>query len=270
MNKLVKKCSTILMLILALVLMVGCASSTPVSTVQRFPDTPTALTELINGGVDAVVADSPVVLEFIANNPNSNLRAFGDESFEKEYFGIAMRQSDTEIHELINEGLAKVRANGVYDSIFNQYFGDGTAYVVEEGENTLDITLNVAADMAYAPFEYINDDGNPEGFDMDLIRAIAAEKGFAVNLVNTNWDGIIPSLIAGNSDLIISAMTITEARKESVTFSDPYFESTQYIAVREDSDINSLEDLQGKRVGVQISTTGDIAITEYFDGLEEE
>jgi len=131
------------------------------------------------------------------------------------------------------------------------------------------ITIKAGADMAYAPFEYVNDAGKPEGFDMDLIRAIADEMGFNVELVNTNWDGIIPSLETGNIDLIISAMTITEERKESVTFSDPYFESTQYIAVKEGSSITSLADLKGKKVGVQNGTTGDFAITEYYDGLEE-
>lgn len=236
--------------------------------VRRFEDTPTALTELINGGVDAVVADSPVVLEFMRNNPQANLRAFGDESFEKEFYGIAMRQADTELHQLINEGLERIKANGVYDKIFNKYFGDGTDYVVAESDNRLGLTYNVAQDMAYAPFEYINEKGEPEGFDCDLIRAIAAEMGFAVNLVNTSWDGIIPSLIGGTSDLIISAMTITAERQQSVTFSEPYFEATQYIAVKADSPLNSLADLQGKKVGVQNGTTGDFAITNYFDSLK--
>ncbi|MDR5658733.1 transporter substrate-binding domain-containing protein [Serpentinicella sp. ANB-PHB4] len=262
MNKLIKKYSVAIIAILTLFLLVGCGGSDPVS---RYPDIPTALTELTNGGVDAVVADSPVVLEFIANNPDANIEAFGDESFDKEYFGIAMRQEDEDIHELINQGLAAIKENGVYDKVFNKYFGDGTDYQVEPGENTLDITLNVAMDMAYAPFEYVNDAGEPEGFDVDLIQAIAAEKGFVVNLVNTNWDGIIPALIGGNADIIISAMTITEERKETVTFSDPYFESTQYIAVQAGSEIKTLDDLKGKKVGVQNGTTGDFAISDFFD-----
>ena len=255
-----------------LVGLVGCGGDAgPVTgpgTVHRFEDTPSALTELVNGGVDAVVADSPVVLEYIKNNPQSNLRAFGDPSFDQEFYGIAMRQSDTDLHALVNEGLAKIRDNGTYDLIFNKYFGDGADYEVTESDNSLGLTFNVAQDMAYAPFEYINEAGEPEGFDCDLIRAIAAEMGFAVNLVNTNWDGIIPSLLAGTSDMIISAMTITEERQQSVTFSDAYFEATQYVAVKSDSPIKTLEDLQGKKVGVQNATTGDFAITDYYDSLK--
>ena len=236
--------------------------------VQRYEDTPSALTELVNGGVDAVVADSPVVLEYIKNNPQGDLEAFGDDSFVKEFYGIAMRQEDTELHALVNEGLEKLKANGTYDKIFNKYFGDGADFQVPESKNTLGVTYKVAQDMAYAPFEYINENGTPEGFDCDLIRAIAAEMGFEVELVNTAWDGIIPSLLGGSSDMIISAMTITEERQQSVTFSEPYFEATQYIAVKKGSDIKSLADLQGKKVGVQNATTGDIAITEYFESLK--
>ena len=261
-----------LVIMVLLVGLVGCGGDAgPVSgpgTVHRFEDTPSALTELVNGGVDAVVADSPVVLEYIKNNPQSNLSAYGDPSFAQEFYGIAMRQSDTDLHALINEGLAKIRDNGTYDLIFNKYFGDGGDYEVSDSDNRLGLTFNVAQDMAYAPFEYINDDGDPEGFDCDIIRAVAAEMGFAVNLVNTNWDGIIPSLLAETSDMIISAMTITEERQQSVTFSDPYFEATQYIAVKSDSPIETLADLQGKKVGVQNATTGDFAITDYYDSLK--
>lgn len=267
-----KKYVPVLILIF-LVGLVGCGGgdTAPASgpgTVQRFEDTPSALTELVNGGVDAVVADSPVVLEYIKNNPQSNLRSFGDPSFDQEFYGIAMRQEDTDLHELVNEGLARVKDDGTYDAIFNKYFGDGADFNVSESDNRLGLDFNVAMDMAYAPFEYIGDGGEPEGFDVDLIRAVAAEMGFAVNLVNTNWDGIIPSLLAGTSDMIISAMTITEERQKSVTFSDPYFEATQFVAVKEDSPIKTLEDLQGKRVGVQNATTGDFAITDYFDSLK--
>jgi ABC-type amino acid transport substrate-binding protein len=249
-----------LTLVLALT---GCGGSKKTEA-RRFDTTPLALMELINGGVDAVVADSPVVLEFLKENPTAKLDAFGDAEFEKEFYGMAMRQEDTETHKYINDGLKALQDNGVYDKIFNKYFGDGTDYQVAESNNALGFTLNVAQDMAYAPFEYINNAGKPEGFDVDLIRAIAAEMGFAVNLVNTNWDGIIPSLLSGNSDIIISAMTITEERSQSVTFSDPYFEATQYIAVKQGSSIKKLADLEGKKIGVQNATTGDIAVTEYF------
>lgn len=264
-----RKISVLVLSFMIMAFIAGCGGSSSSSgSVHRFADMPAALTELVNGGVNAVVADSPTVMEFIKENPQANLVAFGDDSFEVEYYGIAMRQEDDEIHDLVNEGLSKIKENGVYDKLYNKYFGDGEDYEVPESDNRLNMTLKVASDMAYAPLEYINDDGEPEGFDIDLVKAIATEMGFKVELNNTEWDGIIPSLLARNSDLIISAMTITEERQESVTFSDPYFEATQYICVKEGSDIKCLEDLKGKKVGVQNSTTGDIAITKYFDSIK--
>ncbi|NLZ93565.1 MAG: transporter substrate-binding domain-containing protein [Firmicutes bacterium] len=264
-----KKMIIPILVLLLTIGLVGCGNGGETEDpVRRYEDIPTALTELANGSIDAVVADSPVVLEYMKNNPEANLECFGDDGFEKEYFGIAMRKEDNDLHDLVNQGLAKIKENGIYDKIFNKYFGDGADFTVPESDNRLGVTYNVASDMTYAPFEYINDAGEPEGFDIDLIQAIAAEMGFEVNLLNTNWDGIIPSLLGGTSDMAIAAMTITEERLESVAFSDEYFESTQYIAVKKGSGITKLDDLQGKVVGVQNGTTGDFAITGYFDSLK--
>ncbi|MGF7184698.1 ABC-type amino acid transport substrate-binding protein [Desulfitispora alkaliphila] len=262
-----KKVKVVLAISLIAILMmtaVGCGSSDEVE-VRRYETAPVALTELVSGGVDAVVADSPVILEYIANNPDTNIKAVSDDDFDSEFFGIAMRQDDSEIHQLVNEGLAIIKENGMYDAIHNKYFGDGKEVDIPESDNELGMTFKAAMDAAYAPFEYVNEDtGKIEGFDPDIIKAIAAEMGFEVVLVNTAWDGIIPSLTGGTVDIVISAMTITEERKQAVTFSDPYFESTQYIAVPEDSEINSLEGLRGKVVGVQNGTTGDLAVSNYF------
>lgn len=95
---------------------------------------------------------------------------------------------------------------------------------------------------------------------MALIRAVGERMGMEVEITNTAWDGIIPGLILGHYDVIISAMTITDERAMSVDFSDPYFATGQVIAVRADDDrINEPADLAGKIVAVQIGTTGDFA-----------
>jgi len=126
------------------------------------------------------------------------------------------------------------------------------------------VTYKVGTDAAYAPFESVDPSGEIVGFDMDVLSAIAEAEGFRVEFINTAWDGIIASLVQNKNDILISALTITDDRKKEVDFSDPYFESTNYIAVSEDSDINSLEGLKGKTVSVQQGTTGDVALTEYL------
>ena len=124
-------------------------------------------------------------------------------------------------------------------------------------------TIKVGTNAEYQPFEFIGADGKITGFDVDLLNAAAAAGGLGVDLVNTKWDGIFVALASGEFDAVISAVTITPERAEVVDFTDAYFNAGQAIAVRADNtDINSEADLDGKSVGVQIGTTGDIYLTD--------
>lgn len=117
--------------------------------------------------------------------------------------------------------------------------------------------LRVAVEPVYPPFEFRAANGEIQGFDIDVIRAIGQEAGFTVQFQSIAFDGIIPALQAQTVDAAVGAMTITPARSKVVTFSRPYFKAGLAIAVREDTqDINRLEDLSGKSIAVQIGTTG--------------
>lgn len=118
-------------------------------------------------------------------------------------------------------------------------------------------TLTVATEPAFPPFESQAADGSLEGFDIDLMRAIGEAGGFDVQFQSLPFDGIIPALQAGTVDAAISAMTITAERAQTVSFSRPYFVAGLAIAVRQETnDIQSLEDLEGRRIAAQIGTTG--------------
>ncbi|MGE5507517.1 MAG: basic amino acid ABC transporter substrate-binding protein [Chitinophagales bacterium] len=124
--------------------------------------------------------------------------------------------------------------------------------------------LKFGADVAYPPFEYADEKTKEyTGFDIDFARAVGKYLGYEkTEIVNTAWDGLIPGLINGNFDAIISAMTITDERKQAVDFSSPYFEAGQVIVVRKsDNSIKTKADLKGKVVAVQLGTTGDFAVT---------
>lgn len=121
-----------------------------------------------------------------------------------------------------------------------------------------------ASNAAFAPFESMTPDGKVEGFDADLIQAVAAKGGFEVKVVNTPWEGIFKSLDGGESDLVISGVTITDARKQSMDFSDPYFDATQLIAVKQDSKVAGMEDLKPLVVGVQNGATGDEVVSKLL------
>ncbi len=119
--------------------------------------------------------------------------------------------------------------------------------------------LTVGMDATYPPFEFINETTKKfEGFDVDLMKAIAKRLGLKVEFKNVAWEGIIPGLIAHKYDCICSAMTITPERAKRVNFSIPYFVASQVIVVRaNDNRIHGVKDLEGKVVGVQLGTTGE-------------
>lgn len=122
----------------------------------------------------------------------------------------------------------------------------------------------VGTDAAYAPFESQNETGEIVGFDIDVVKAIAAKAGIEVKFVNTPWEGIFNALGQGDRDMIVSAVTITEERKGTMDFSDPYFDAAQLIAVKEDSKVTKFADLKKLKVGVQTGTTGDEAVTKLL------
>ncbi|OAM26879.1 MULTISPECIES: basic amino acid ABC transporter substrate-binding protein [Eikenella] len=95
--------------------------------VTRFETLPLLLKELQNGGVDAAVSDSSVVMEFIKHNGDKGFTMIKVPDFEAEHYGIALRKEDTELRDTLNKALAAIRANGEYDRIHQQYFGTAAA-----------------------------------------------------------------------------------------------------------------------------------------------
>ena len=119
----------------------------------------------------------------------------------------------------------------------------------------------IASDASFPPMESVDANKNIVGFDIDLINAIAKDQKFAVEIKNTAWDGIFAGLEGGAYDAILSSVTVTDERKKTYDFSEPYFDANQTIVVRtDDSAIKSEKDLGGKTVGAQIGTTGAIYV----------
>lgn len=125
----------------------------------------------------------------------------------------------------------------------------------------------VAADATWPPMEYVNEDKEMVGFDIDLMNAVAERAGLEVEFRNVAWDGIFAGLAAGEYDAVISSVTITDERKQDYDFSDPYINAGQIVVVRSESDITGPDTLSGRTVGAQISTTGAFAVQE-MSGVE--
>lgn len=118
-------------------------------------------------------------------------------------------------------------------------------------------TLLVATEPTFPPFEFQEGEAGLQGFDVDLLRAVGKEAGFGVKFQSMPFDGIIPALQAKSIDAAVSAMTITAERSKTISFSRPYFKAGLAIAIKsDDNTITSLESLKGKKIAVQIGTTG--------------
>lgn len=146
----------------------------------------------------------------------------------------------------------------------------GTTIVTEDNPEldlVSDGTLTVCSDIPYSPFEF-EDEENPgefTGFDVQVVEAIGGELGLEVEWKDSVFDTILASVAAGDCDMVASAMTITDERKEQALFSDPYFDADQSLLIRaEDAETYAtLADLAGETIGVQAGTTGQAYAEEY-------
>jgi polar amino acid transport system substrate-binding protein len=129
--------------------------------------------------------------------------------------------------------------------------------------------LTVCSDIPYEPFEFEADDGSITGFDFDVVAAMSESLGLDdPDFQTTPFDSIIPALLAGNCDIIASAMTITDERAQQVNFTDPYFNADQSLLVTKANEdtYTTLDSLSGKTIGVQSGTTGADYATENATG----
>jgi polar amino acid transport system substrate-binding protein len=120
----------------------------------------------------------------------------------------------------------------------------------------------VGTDAAYAPFESQNEKGEIVGLTVDVVTAVAQKAGIEVKFVNTPWEGIFNSLQQGDRDMLASSITITDERKQTMDFTNPYFDAYQLIAVKATSKVTKFDDLKKLKVGVQTGTTGDEVVTK--------
>ena len=134
--------------------------------------------------------------------------------------------------------------------------GDFT--VVEDGK------LHMATNAAFPPYEMVADDGSFEGIDVEIAGKIAEKLGLELVVDDMDFGSIITSVQTGKSDIAMAGMTVTDERKQNIDFSDTYATGVQVVIVPLDSDIETIDDLQGKLIGCQESTTGYIYCSDDY------
>ena len=129
---------------------------------------------------------------------------------------------------------------------------------VEDGK------LHMATNAAFPPYEMVADDGTFEGIDVEIAGKIAEKLSLELVVDDMDFGSVITSVQSGKSDIAMAGLTVTEDRKKNVDFSDTYATGVQVVIVPEDSDIATIDDLQGKLIGCQESTTGYIYCSDDY------
>lgn len=136
-------------------------------------------------------------------------------------------------------------------------------------------TLTMATNVAFPPYEFYENE-QPAGIDVDIATAICEKLGYKLEIMDIEFGAILGAVSSGKADFTMAGLTVTEERKQSVDFSSSYATGIQSIIVKEDSDIASVDDLAGKKIGTQRGTTGylycsddfgDENVVAYDDGL---
>lgn len=125
-------------------------------------------------------------------------------------------------------------------------------------------TLVMGTNASFPPYEYVDDNGKIVGIDAEIAQAIADKLGMKLEIKDMEFDSLIPAVKSKSIDLVLAGMTVTEERKQSVNFSDSYSTGVQVVIVKEGSDIKTVDDLKGKKIGVQAGTTGDAYCSDDF------
>ena len=132
-----------------------------------------------------------------------------------------------------------------------------------------DDPLRIGVEGAYRPFSFKVADGTLAGFDIDIAMALCAQMKRDCELVEQEWDGMIPALKAKKFDAIVASMSITEERKRQIDFSDKYYQTPARLVARKDAGFEgTAEGLTGKRIGVQRGATHQCYAEKMFPGAE--
>lgn len=172
------------------------------------------------------------------------------------------KEADTQVEAEAEDAGAEENAEapeGEAESAGTEEAGAEVSEVLADG------VLTVGTNAEFPPFEYVDDNGEPDGFDIALIKAIGEKLGVEVTVENMEFASLVSS-IGSKVDVSIAGMTVTDERKESVDFSEPYYEAVQYVILPADSEASTAADLTGMTIGVQLGTTGDFIATDDVEG----
>ena len=200
-----------------------------------------------------------------------------DVDLSNEEYAFGVDKDQPELLEQVNAFIAKIKEDGTLDEICDKYFGGGEPTPVESAK--LDPSkdqLIVATNAAFEPFEYTKGDAFV-GIDMELAVLLAEELGKELVIQNMDFDAVCLSVGQHKCDIAIAGLTVTDDRKEHVTFTDTYYKASQRLIVpSDDTTFDGMKDVkeveaklneltEDDKIGVQQGTTA----TSYIEGSED-
>ena len=201
------------------------------SQMKRYPKGSTAIQALKNGKIDCVVIDSEPAAKF--GEKNQDLKII-DGVFETEEYAMCVKKGNTELLDEMNKALEELKEDGTVDKIIGNYIGDGTGKYQYESPADVDHskgTLVMATNAEFEPYEYHEGDGIV-GIDVDLSRAICDKMGYDLEILDMEFDSILPSIEAGKADFGAAGMTVDAERQKNADFTDTYANASQVVIVR--------------------------------------
>lgn len=216
------------------------------------------------GAVDAVMDDQPVIQYAIQKGQDLAINMDG-EAVGGFAFGVKKGGNHEKLITEFNKALAQMKADGTLDKIIKKWTGESqssnnsavpeTTTPAGQKATPKKSKYSISSDSSFAPFVFQNDKGKFTGIDIDLIKAIAKDQGFTIEIDNPGFDAAVSDVQSGHAQGMIAGMTVTDARKSTFDFSEPYYTANSILAVQEDSKIDSYDDLKGKTVGVKNGTS---------------
>lgn len=201
-----------------------------------------------------------------------------DLPLSSEEYAFAVAQNNTEFLGKVNDFLKKIKSNGKFDEICNNYFGDGTPLAIEsKAEDTTKDQLIVATSTGFEPFEMVDEAGKYSGVDLEIAYYLAQELGQELVIKDMDFDAVVNAVQSGKCDIAMAGLSVTPERQKVVTFSDSYYNASQVVICLEDdatfADCKTGEDVAkilktldaSAKIGCQQGTTGEL----YIKGDED-
>ena len=215
--------------------------------------------------------DQPVIEYAIKQGQNLKISIKG-EAVGSFAFGVKKGSKYEYLVTEFNEALAQMKKDGSLDKIITKWTSSTNTKTTSSTPETttpagqkatpVKSTYTIASDSSFAPFVFQDSNNKYTGIDMDLIKAIAKDQGFKIEITNPGFDAALNAVQSGQADGMIAGMSVTDARKETFDFSEPYYTANAILAVKESSTIASYKDLKDKTVGVKNGTASQTFLTE--------